>query len=526
MQSRPSALAAIPGLTLTSKSLAGFILAILAFAALVAGFWDGFLVNLGYWSKEEYSHAYLIPFISAYLIWQNVTELGPLRPQGSWLGAVFALFGAFTILAGELATLFPIIGYGFVFTLWGLAWAWLGWAEFRRVLPALAILIFTVALPSFLFNNLSAFLQLVSSQIGVAIIRLFDISVYIEGNVIDLGSMKLQVVEACSGLRYLFPLMTLAFIMALFFKAPWWKRILLFVSSFPITVLMNSFRIGVIGVLVEYYGVGMAEGFLHDFEGWIVFMAALGVLALEMWLLARIGPKMVTPDSPTNPPQPTAAEVPERRGFSLLPQLVVALVAVLVSTQAASLSSRQENVPERQIFADFPLQLQSWTGKRELLDGLYLDELDLDDYMLANYGAGQGSVNFYVAWYDTQRKGESAHSPRTCLPGGGWRIESFERQTFTDPSGESTPYNRFLINKRGQRQLVYYWFDQRGRELTNEYLVKWYLFWDALTQNRTDGALIRFTTHLDRGDSIAAADQRIQSLMGEIVPLLPPYLAR
>ena len=111
---------------------------------------------------------------------------------------------------------------------------------------------------------------------------MFGISVYLEGNVIDLGSYKLQVVEACSGLRYLFPLVSLSFIAAYIYHGAFWKKAIIFLSSIPITVLMNSFRIGVIGVLVEYGGPGQAEGFLHDFEGWIIFMACIAILVLEM----------------------------------------------------------------------------------------------------------------------------------------------------------------------------------------------------------------------------------------------------
>ena len=151
------------------------------------------------------------------------------------------------------------------------------------------MLFFTIPLPKFLYNNLSSQLQLISSEIGVWFIRLFDISVYLEGNVIDLGNYKLQVVEACSGLRYLFPLMTLGFIAAYFFKGAFWKRAIIFLSSIPITVLMNSLRIGMIGVTVEYWGVAAAEGLLHDFEGWVVFMACTAVLVLEMWVLAHVG---------------------------------------------------------------------------------------------------------------------------------------------------------------------------------------------------------------------------------------------
>ena len=110
------------------------------------------------------------------------------------------------------------------------------------MLIPLFFLVFMIPLPNFLLNNLSTKLQLISSELGVAVIRLFDISVYLEGNVIDLGVYKLQVVEACSGLNYLFPLMSLSFIMADLYKAPFWKRAIVFLSSIPITIIMNSFN--------------------------------------------------------------------------------------------------------------------------------------------------------------------------------------------------------------------------------------------------------------------------------------------
>ena len=98
---------------------------------------------------------------------------------------------------------------------------------------------------------------------------------------IDLGTYQLQVVEARSGLRYLFPLMSFGFLIAYIYRGPVWQKLIIFLSTIPITVLMNSFRIGVIGVTVEYFGIAAAEGFLHDFEGWIIFMTCLGVLLLK-----------------------------------------------------------------------------------------------------------------------------------------------------------------------------------------------------------------------------------------------------
>ena len=119
-------------------------------------------------------------------------------------------------------------------------------------------------------------------------ISFFGVPVFLDGNVIDLGVFQLQVAEACSGLRYLFPLMSFGFLFAVLYKGPAWHKAILFLSALPITVLMNSFRIGVIGVLVDRYGIEQAEGFLHTFEGWIIFVACIAILYLEAVLLQRL----------------------------------------------------------------------------------------------------------------------------------------------------------------------------------------------------------------------------------------------
>ena len=135
-------------------------------------------------------------------------------------------------------------------------------------------------------------------------------------------------------------------------------------------------------------------------------------------------------------------------------------------------------------------------------------------------------MNFYVSYYDSQRKGESAHSPRVCLPGGGWVIDRFERQDVSraGPNGGALPVNRAVMSYGTEKQLVYYWFQQRGRTLTNEYLVKWYIFWDALTRNRTDGALVRVVAQLPEGGDEADTDRLIERFAAQAVPKLVSYV--
>jgi exosortase D (VPLPA-CTERM-specific) len=261
--------------------------AVLLLCAMVAAFWDGLSYMVGKWGGDEYSYAYLVPPIAAWLVWRKRYALAAAEPRGSWAGVAVVVLGLLLGVFGELSTIYTVIHYAFIFTLWGVALAWLGWRGAKVIAAPLAYLLFMVPLPTFLYQGLSANLQLISSSIGVEIIRLVGVSVFLEGNVIDLGVYKLQVVEACSGLRYLFPLASFGFLCACLFRGPWWARLVLFSSTLPITVLINSIRIGVTGILVNGLGIEAAEGFQHDFEGWIIFVVAVGVLFALMWILAR-----------------------------------------------------------------------------------------------------------------------------------------------------------------------------------------------------------------------------------------------
>ncbi|MBT3091548.1 MAG: VPLPA-CTERM-specific exosortase XrtD [Candidatus Thiodiazotropha sp. (ex Lucina pensylvanica)] len=497
---------------------------------LVYAFWDGIVDMLGRWGgKEEYGYAYFLPFISAYLIWQRRDRLVAAEFNPSWLGVVAVLIAGFFFFLGEIATTYTLVQYALVLTIIGMAYALLGWGAFKIVAGPLFLLFFIVPLPPFIYNSLSGKLQLVSSQIGIEVIRWFGISVYLEGNVIDLGNYKLQVVEACNGLRYLFPLVSLAFLAAYLYRVEMWKRVVVFLSSIPITVLMNSFRIGVIGVLVDNWGQEQADGFLHYFEGWVIFMACLLILLLEMVLLARIGRTkrrlrdVFGLEIPKALPQGIEYQT---RPVSPVHYAILASV-VLIAVSSFYVQSQQAILPERQDFSGFPMQIENWRGNENRLEDIYLKSLKLDDYLIGNYADSMGSVvNFYIAYYASQQAGSAAHSPRSCIPSGGWEIEQVTQVDLADiqVSGEALNVNRLVIKRGEYKQLVYYWFQQRGRVMTNEWLVKWYLFFDGLTKRRTDGALVRLTTSIGVGEEWADGDKRLVDFSGKVVPLLDQYI--
>jgi exosortase D (VPLPA-CTERM-specific) len=502
-------------------------------ALLAVAFSGAIITTVEAWiGLPEYSHGLLVPFICIFLVLQRRKELETLEFTGSWAGLLVIMAGLALHVAGRLSALYALQQYALVLTIYGVLLSALGWAAIRPLWVPMLLLALAVPLPRFLIGGVSAQLQLISSALGVWFIRLFGISVYLEGNVIDLGLYKLQVAEACDGLRYLFPLLTLGLIMAYFYRAEFWKRAIVCLSSIPITILMNSVRIGIIGITVQHWGVRMAEGFLHEFQGWVVFMVSAAIMFGEIVLLSRIGAhprpwrELFAIEFPATAP-PTV-----ERQVRKVPTPLVAGTLVLLVYAAVTLMQpdRSESLQPRQAFATYPMQVAGWHGRPASLEPIYLQALQLSDYLLADFtrDPAEPPVNIYVAWYDSQRAGQSAHSPRTCMPGGGWTITDFQQVTLavTGPSGAPLRVNRALIESGDRRQVVYYWFQQRGRVITNEYLVKWYLFWDALRRNRTDGALVRLITVVQPGEDLAQADRRLAEFAAAATPGLDAYVPK
>jgi exosortase D (VPLPA-CTERM-specific) len=476
--------------------------------------------------QDEYSHGFLIPVLSAWLLWSRRDVLLASIGRPSSAGLALIALSILMLTVGELSALFILSQVGFVVALLGAVLGVGGYSLLRVTIAPALLLLFAIPLPYFIESVLTWRLQLVSSELGVQFIRLFQIPVYLEGNIIDLGHYQLQVVEACSGLRYLYPLLSLSFLAAYFFHAPLWQRAIVFLSAAPIAILMNSVRIGIVGVLVNRWGTQAADGLLHFFEGWVVFIACVGLLLAEIYVLARLGSQRSFFEA-FGLPQVVPASL--FRAFAPVSWKRTAASPVLLCVGGLAVlfvSGRQEILPERLRFVTFPSTLGEWVGHPSLLEPQIEHALGLEDYILSDYGRPNGgSVNLYVAYYASQRKGLSPHSPIVCMPGGGWQITRFERTAFqAGQLDRSFPYNRAVITRGSTSQVVYYWFTQRGRNIANEYVSKVYLFTDAILENRTDGALVRVTTPLYPNESERDADARLQAFIREMEPRLRAYL--
>jgi exosortase D (VPLPA-CTERM-specific) len=506
--------------------------AVLVTAALPI-WWLGLQALFQAWSTPEYSHGPIIPAVSLFLFLRELRVNPPApadTPANRWPGLALILFALGIGIFGNVVQIPDIITYGLILWVGGIMLVCLGWAQGRRHWAPVLHLVFMLPLPQFVYWQLSLFLQGISSELGVWFLGLTGVPVYLDGNIIDLGVWQLQVAEACSGLRYLFPILSFSYLFAILYRGPVWHKAVLLLAAAPLAVLMNSVRIAGIGVMVDRYGIAHAEGFLHAFEGWVIFLACISILfgmAVGLQRLTR-HPKPLAEviDVDTSGFAASFARLP---GVAASVGLIAASIASVIVAAAFILTPMPQPLqPDRDPFALFPRGFGEWLGQTQALEPEVAAVLGADDYINASYEAPAeaGIVNLFVAYYDRQAAGSGIHSPAVCLPVGGWEVAAITAHA-VDMS--ATPYgvfnvNRTIIQKGNSRQLVYYWFEQRGRRMTNDYAAKATVIWDALTRGRSDGALVRFVTPIDPGETDADAEERLQRFMALALKRLPRFV--
>jgi len=493
-----------------------------------------------WWSREEGSHGWLVPIITAFVLWQRRHRIALVRSDPSWWGTVLFGLGLAIFMMDDLGQFQRFSVPALIIMALGVALATLGWRAARYAAVPIAFLAFAMAPPGGLYVWLSLQLQFLSSEIGAAILQLLGISVFLDGNVIDLGVYKLQVAEACSGLRYLFPLMSLAFLCAWMYRAPLWARASVLVSVVPITILTNSVRIALVGVFVEYGSIARAEGFMHLFEGWVVFLVAMAMLFALMWLMAVLrgdrnglsglldadrlaGIHIPTPPSAPSPPRPTRA---------LLSGPWLACVAIVVAGTVAHIfiADRHQFIVERPGLATFPLKIGEWRGQPATIDARTEAVLGATDYFLADFATGDESaiVNLWVTYFKEQVKNAAIHSPENCLPGAGWEFARLEtiRSPISNHEGEPFQLKRAVVTNNQTSMLLYYWLEARGQQFLTGTMLKYGNLWSSVVEGRSDGGLVRLITPIQAGESIEAAEARVVAFMEVAYPEMEPHLGR
>jgi len=205
-------------------------------------------------------------------------------------------------------------------------------------------------------------------------------------------------------------------------------------------------------------------------------------------------------------------------------------VLLLLGAAAAALHARNraEILPPHEALSEFPMRIGGWSGFPLALTQSQLDVLGPGEFLLRNYQrtAAEPPVNLYIAYFPSQRTGDTIHSPKNCLPGAGWSPVESGSMTIPRQDGTSMRVNRYVIAQETNRSFVLYWYQAHGRVTASEYWAKFYLVEDAMRMNRTDGALLRVVTPIVSGGSEEAAQARALAFTHQMLPLLGRYIPK
>lgn len=476
------------------------------------------------WVDPNYSHSLVIPFVIGYLVWKKRQELAKL-PVEPAIGGLLLILGAFiSLFAGHLGAELFLQRFSLILLVSGVLLFLAGKAYVKVLAFPLALLVFMIPLPAIIFYQITFPLQLVASTCATKCIGLIGIPSLREGNVIYLPNTSLQVAEACSGIRSLFSLISLGVIIAYFTQKSIFKGSLLVLSAIPIAIVANATRVIGTGILAYYFGAKAAEGFFHSFSGWLIFLVAFLLFVLEVKLITRVSESSTSDEKESEGVRSTAIGTPSvsnLRFCLLLPVFVVGIVSL-------NLASHGEPVPLRTDFHRFPYRIGDWKGSDSKLDETIVKALGVDNYLNRLYIPTKGNypIELYIGYYKSQRQGETIHSPKNCLPGSGWSILESNVHTIRVTDGtedKAITVNRYLVQKGARKHVVLYWYHSKGRVTASEYWGKIYLVLDAISKNRTDGALVRVAVPVigSEEDAIRNGTTFIRTMFPELPKFIP-----
>lgn len=237
-----------------------------------------------WWNDPNFSHGFFVPLFSAFVIWQERSRFAVVRVKPSWWGLLVLFGGLCVLILGQMGAEIFLSRVSLLIVLAGLLILFLGWRFFRELLFPWALLFLMIPIPTIVFNQITFPLQILASKVASTVLPWMGVPVLREGNIINLPAMALEVAEACSGIRSLISLLTLAVIYGYLMEQKNSIRLLLLLAAIPIAVAANSFRIIGTGLLVQYWDPAKAQGFFHEFSGWLIFVISL----LMLYVLHRL----------------------------------------------------------------------------------------------------------------------------------------------------------------------------------------------------------------------------------------------
>lgn len=477
-------------------------------------------------NEEDYSYAFLIPLITGYIIWERRCQIANTPISINWTGGVFFFFFLIISLYGILGSSPSAVRPAIPLIILAITLFCFGWEMLKVLGFPLSILIFMIPLPTMFGTYVTIHLKTISTLLGKAILILAGISVFVEGNVIDLGFTQLQVANACSGLRYVLPLFALGVLCAYFFEKTRWKQVLLALSTIPIAILNNGIRIGATGILARYYGPEAAEGFFHGFSGWLVFMFAFSMLFFIHFILKKIFPQKITAIQKKDNKQEIGNDCVKSKSITFA--VIITSASMMVVGLLNYTSTALPPIKIKNGLSSFPLTIKNWQGRSDQIDDEMIKASGAEDAFNGFYQNEKGEMIYLYMGYRSSAFGESEnffHSPNVCMPSSGWSTLDTYTHEIKGIAGFGVVKVKAMISeKMGQKQLVYYWFQTKNKTSNNININRFHLALNAIKHDNTHDLFIRPITPVLASESVEDAQARMDGFLRETMAVLLEFL--
>jgi EpsI family protein len=471
------------------------------------------LIGMGrqWWNISFYSYAFLIPGISAYLVWARRDQLWTVQPRPAYVtGTVITAAGLSALMLGRAAGVQTVQQMSLLITVPGIVLFLFGWRVLKVLGLPIAFLGFMIPVWDAVTEPLHFPFQRLSADLGVRLLNLFGIPVYQNGVFIYLPNITLEVAKSCSGVNYLIAVLATSIPLATIVLHSVWKRISLVVLAVTVSALANSLRVALIGVLAYYDLSGDLHGPYHTLHGMFTSMIGYVVIFVGLWMLSR----------GQNPAPRVAAQGPWKLEWPRVRIAWMVLAALLVLVGASGYVDRSQ-----------PVVLASHGNGVSLVDVGWIGiEVPVSDMMPGAdqkwswaYRAGSGEDVRLSLWYfASQSQGkELIHAETSALHSGATTVKlSLDGQNAIE-------VNRRILSEGGKRQAAVFWYDLNGRLLTSPLAVKLYTALDGMTNGRTNGALVWVSTDLPSAgeEGVEQATTRLETFVAQAFPRLTRFLS-
>lgn len=516
--------------------------------------WGGFVLWAGvfapvmiglaqeWYHDGNYSHGFFIPLISGWLIWKKRRRLTELYSvNGNWAGLIPLAAGLILFVLANAAAEFFSLRLSLVITLAGLIWLLCGRRCAGHIWFELAFLLFMIPLPYVIYYALTFPMQLFSTFSTVSILQFLGVTAIQQGNIIHLPGYSLEVAEACSGLRSLISLLALGALFARLTQQGISRQIVLFLSTIPIAIAANIFRISFTALGAIAISRYLADKFLHELSGLLVFAVAFIMLFVWGAILRRVTKNQESEKSEgANAPSKsgsvkrsplqqaelkkdssaTSPTVSDGRS-SLAKWVIASAFFILFGGAGTGVRHLQVSASGAPAFEQIPFEVAGYAGSEERFDAYQYDILKADTTTLRRYQNGAGeSIWLFVAYFSSQEYGSQIHSPRHCLPGSGYDILSLKSSEIAIAEGKILTANLLLLGNEKRRELMIYWFETRAGVITTEFGLKTDLMKNALMFRPTDAAIVRVTMPLDAGADFSGGTEKASAFIQELYPTI------